>query len=364
MKSILGSKITLTLFGESHGDKIGAVIDGLCAGIKVDYDFIKECLNQRNPSIEGETTRIEDDDFEIVSGVFNGYTNGNSICILMNNTHFDSKSYMKESVRPSHSDYVSYIRNHGFNDYRGGGQFSGRLTAVIVAAGAIILKALETLNIEIGYHIKQCKNVLDRNFNNVIEDIKYLNTNKVLVLDDIYEKIKAEINQAKNNNDSIGGIIQTAICNLPVGLGEPLFDSLEGKLSNALFSIGGIKGVEFGLGFDFANKNGSEVNDPFRMDGNSIITKTNNNGGINGGMSNGMPVIFNCVIKPTPSIGKTQETININSRTNTTLKIQGKHDSAIVRRVGIVIKCICALVIADLLVTRYGTDVFYKGKLD
>ena len=365
MRNILGNNLTVTVFGESHGSHIGAIIDGITAGIKVDENFINECLAKRRPQGKGETARVEKDEYKIVSGVFNGYTTGSPLCIIIENNDTKSKDYslIKDLARPSHADYVANVKYNGFNDYRGGGHFSGRITASIVASGAILLKALEKLNIKIGCHIKKCGNILDKDFNDFDNEIDKVNNMLFPVINDVEEQMKEEINNAASNKDSIGGIIQTAITGLPVGLGEPMFSSLEGELSKAMFAIGGIKGIEFGLGFNFANLKGSEANDEFVIVDGKVKTKTNNNGGINGGISNGMPIVFNVAIRPTPSILKEQNTINMNTKQNDKLTIQGRHDPAIIRRINIVIRCMCALVISDMLITKYGQDVFLKESL-
>lgn len=365
MRNILGNNLTVTVFGESHGSHIGAIIDGITAGIKVDENFINECLAKRRPQGKGETARVEKDEYKIVSGVFNGYTTGSPLCIIIENNDTKSKDYslIKDLARPSHADYVANVKYNGFNDYRGGGHFSGRITASIVASGAILLKALEKLNIKIGCHIKKCGNILDKDFNDFDNEIDKVNNMIFPVINDVEEQMKEEINNAASNKDSIGGIIQTAITGLPVGLGEPMFSSLEGELSKAMFAIGGIKGIEFGLGFNFANVKGSEANDEFAIVDGKVKTKTNNNGGINGGISNGMPIVFNVAIRPTPSILKEQNTINMHTKQNDKLTIQGRHDPAIIRRINIVIRCMCALVISDMLITKYGQDVFLKESL-
>ena len=365
MRNILGNNLTVTVFGESHGSHIGAIIDGITAGIKVDENFINECLAKRRPQGKGETARVEKDEYKIVSGVFNGYTTGSPLCIIIENNDTKSKDYslIKDLARPSHADYVANVKYNGFNDYRGGGHFSGRITASIVASGAILLKALEKLNIKIGCHIKKCGNILDKDFNDFDNEIDKVNNMIFPVINDVEEQMKEEINNAASNKDSIGGIIQTAITGLPVGLGEPMFSSLEGELSKAMFAIGGIKGIEFGLGFNFANLKGSEANDEFVIVEGKVKTKTNNNGGIIGGISNGMPIVFNVAIRPTPSILKEQNTINMHTKQNDKLTIQGRHDPAIIRRINIVIRCMCALVISDMLITKYGQDVFLKESL-
>ena len=365
MSNILGNNLTLTIFGESHGSHIGCVIDGLCAGLKIDEDFIDQCLEKRRPKASIETSRVEKDKYQIVSGVFNGYTTGSSICIMIENSNISSKDYElnKDIARPGHADYVAFKKYHGFNDYRGGGSFSGRLTTPIVIAGSIILKQLEKLNIKIGSHISKIGDICDSNFSDYENEIELVNKKEFPTIDQIEEKMKLEIEKAKNESDSIGGIIETAIINLPVGLGDPMFDSLESKISSSIFSLGGIKGIEFGLGFDFASIKGSKANDPFIIKDGKVQTSSNNNGGINGGISNGMPITFKVVVKPTPSIYQAQKSINMKSNEETTIKIVGRHDPCIVRRVNIVIRCITALVIGDLLISRYGQEVFLKESL-
>ena len=365
MKNVIGNNLTVTIFGESHGSHIGAVIDGLTPGIKIDEDFINDCLTKRRPTSKIETARVEKDSYQIISGVFNNFTTGSPLCIIIENSNIKSKDYdsIKDLARPSHADYVANVKYHGFNDYRGGGHFSGRVTAAIVASGSILLKALEKFNINIGCHILKCGNVEDVNFKDFDTEINKVNQMDFPVISDVKENMEQEILKAAKDNDSIGGIIQTAITNLPVGLGDPMFSSLEGQLANAMFSIGAIKGIEFGLGFDFATKKASEANDEFKVENNKVITTSNHNGGINGGISNGMPIVFNVVVKPTPSISKTQNTINMNDLTNQTINIVGRHDPAIIRRINIVIRCMCAIIIADNLIARYGQDVFLKESL-
>ena len=362
MSNTLGNNLKVTVFGQSHGESIGCVIDGLCAGIKIDEDFIKTCLSYRRPSGIGETSRVELDNYKIVSGVFNGYTTGSAICVLIENSNIKSKDYdaIKDLARPSHADYVANVKYHGFNDYRGGGAFSGRLTTPLVVAGSIALKALESLNIKIASHIKQIGDVLDASFNDFDNEVDKVNNLSFPVILDVKEQMEKEIEAAAKDNDSIGGIIETAIVNLPVGVGDPMFDSIESLLSKAMFSIGAIKGIEFGLGFEFANVKGSLANDQFAIKDGKVVTLTNNNGGINGGISNGMPVTFNVVVKPTPSIYKTQQTINMKTLKEENINIVGRHDPCIVRRVNIVVRCVTALVIADMLIAKYGQEVFLK----
>ena len=364
MKNTLGQSVQITLFGESHGEAIGAVLDGMAPGIEIDLDFIRDQLSKRRPSSAIDTARQEQDKFSIVSGVFEGKTTGTPLCIIIPNEDKKSKDYskMRTLARPSHADYSAYCKYHGFEDYRGGGHFSGRITAPLVATGAIAIKALERLGIKIGTHILRCADVSDREFNNFSEDISTLGSLSFPVLSsECAEKMTEKILEAKKEQDSIGGVLQTAIIGMPSGVGEPWFDSVESMLSHALFSIGGIKGVEFGAGFALANMRGSQANDELEVVDGKIVTKTNNNGGINGGITNGMPIIFNCAVKPTPSISREQDTVDFVEYKNERLVIEGRHDPAIIRRACVVVDSICALVIADLLAQRYGTDVFLKG---
>lgn len=365
MKNTFGTNITLTLFGESHGEAIGAVLDGLPGGVRVDTDTIAELLSKRRPSSAIDTARREKDEFHIVSGVFDGKTTGTPLCILIPNEDKQSGDYrnLYGKARPSHADYAAFCKYHGFEDYRGGGHFSGRITAALVAAGGILLPMLEELGITVGTHIKSCASVKDRDFENIKKDIAHLNKSDFPVLDNQkMAEMTAEILRARSELDSVGGITETAVLGMPAGVGEPWFDSVEGLLSHALFSLGGVKGVEFGMGFEMAKSRGSLCNDEFRMDGKQVVTETNNNGGINGGITNGMPLIFRCAVKPTPSIARTQNTVDFLEKENVTLEILGRHDPAIVRRICPVIGSVTALVLCDLLATRYGTDIFLKGK--
>ncbi len=362
MKNSLGQSVILTLFGESHGPAVGAVIDGLSPGITVDEERIRHELSRRRPTGPLDTPRREKDAFRILSGVFGGKTTGTPLCIVIENENTRSSDYTYGPARPSHADYTAHCKYHGFEDYRGGGHFSGRITAALVAAGAILLQALEGLGINIATHILRCAGVDDRPFGDAEKDIAFLKTQPFPVLDESAGQKMAEgITETRKNGDSTGGKTQTAVCGLPAGLGEPWFDSVEGLLSHALFSLGGIKGIEFGLGFGFADKTGSACNDCFRMENGKTVTETNNNGGINGGITNGMPVIFNCAVKPTPSISIEQKTVDFVKGENTVLAVRGRHDPAIIRRICPVIDSVTALVISDILAQRYGTDVFTKG---
>ncbi len=358
MKNTFGNAITVTIFGESHGAEIGAVIDGLAPGIKVDTEYIEKALTLRRPHGRISTARQEGDKFRIVSGVFEGHTTGTPIAILIPNENTKSKDYkaIADLPRPSHADYAADVKYHGFQDYRGGGHFSGRITAALVAAGAIVNFALQNKGIYIGTHISSLHGVKDRGIQS-IDDIKLL-SNKLFpaLTEDTEEKMRAEIFKAGEAGDSVGGILETAVYGVGAGVGEPFFDSMESVLSHILFSVPAIKGVEFGAGFGFANMYGSEANDAFTLENGKVVTKTNNSGGINGGITNGMPITFRCAVKPTPSIFIEQDTVSLSRMENSPLKIEGRHDPAIIHRVRAVVDAAAAIAIADMLTVRFGTD--------
>lgn len=365
MKNTFGSSVCVTIFGESHGPQIGAVLDGMAPGIAVDEAYIEEKLALRRPSGAISTKRVEPDHFRILSGVYNGYTTGTPICIAIPNQDTRSKDYAatRYLARPGHADYTAFCKYHGFEDYRGGGHFSGRITAGLVACGAIALKALSAKGIRIGSHVASCAGIKDRIFEDYDKDIDQLESTDFAVLDkDAGEKMQAAIKEAARQGDSVGGILETVITGLPKGVGEPWFDSLEGVLAHALFSIPAVKGVEFGDGFAMADMRGSQTNDSFTMvdpkveGSDGIATKSNHNGGINGGISNGMPVLFRLAIKPTPTISIEQDTVDFDKKTNERLASRGRHDPAIVHRARIVADSVAALVICDMLAQRFGTD--------
>lgn len=362
MKNTFGQSISLTVFGESHGAGVGVVLDGLCSGLDVNDASIKTALSRRAPSTSTDTARRERDAYQILSGVFNGKTTGTPICIFIPNENTDSKAYEYGIARPSHADYTAFCKYGGYEDYRGGGHFSGRVTAGIVATGAILKDALKGLGISIGTHILECANVRDNEFNDIQNEVLSLDCAKFPVLnEDKAKEMIACVEQAKANLDSVGGITQTAIVGLPAGVGEPMFDSVEGMLSHAMFAIGAVKGIEFGKGFQLGKMLGSSANDAFVIEDGKVKTSTNNNGGINGGITNGMPVVFNLAIKPTPSIAKKQNTVDFVNGKQSEIEIVGRHDPAIVRRICPVVDSVSALVVCDLLAQRYGTDVFKKG---
>ena len=357
MKNTFGNNVSVTLFGESHGNSIGAVIDGLPAGITVDEEFIARKLEQRKPVGKISTPRKEEDRFTIQSGVYNGKTTGTPICITIPNENTRSKDYTYGVARPGHADYTAYSKYNGFEDFRGGGHFSGRVTAGLVAAGAIAIDLLSKKGIKIATHIKNCAGVEDADFNNYESDISALNNKLFAVLDDSKgEEMQKKIEATALQQDSVGGVLETVVTGIPAGVGEPWFDSVESVLSHALFSIPGIKGVEFGCGFNCAYMTGSQMNDSFFVEEGTIKTKSNNNGGINGGITNGMPIIFRSAVKPTPSISKEQATVNFVTKENVKTEIHGRHDPCIVHRARVVVDSITAISICDLLSQKFGTD--------
>lgn len=361
MNNTFGRSATLTVFGESHGVSIGAVLDGLPSGEAIDWDAVRAEMARRAPGRNAmSTARSEADAFEIQSGFFNGYTTGTPICAVIRNGDHHSKDYdqLRHTMRPGHADYSGKIRYDGFNDYRGGGHFSGRLTAPIVLAGAVASQILGRRGIFVGAHILQIGTVHDAAFNPLGEDeavFTDLKKETLPVLDKTKQKaMESEIMHAKGDLDSVGGIIECMVTGLPAGLGDPLFDSVESALSHMMFSIPAVKGIEFGDGFALASMRGSAANDPFYYDGTAVKTKTNHNGGINGGITNGMPVLFRTVIKPTPSIGQKQETIDTDTKKNCTLEIKGRHDPCIVQRAVPVIEAAASWTILDIVMTRKG----------
>ena len=365
MNNTFGKHITLTLFGESHGPEIGCVIDGLRPGLRVDEDHIAHRLALRRPAGAISTARVEPDPFRIVSGVWQGRTTGTPLCILIPNRDVKSGDYvnLKTIPRPGHADYAGAVKYKGFADPRGGGHFSGRLTAPLVAAGAIFLAALAERGVRIGTHAARCAGIADRPFGDLAADLEALDRAPFPVLDrERGEAMRAAVLAAAAAGDSVGGVLETAVTGLPAGLGAPWFDTVEGLLAHALFAIPAVKGVEFGDGFALADMRGSEANDCFRLEPDAsdgapsaprgrVVTETNHNGGVNGGLTNGMPLIFRTAIKPTPSIAAPQRTLDLATGEQTELRIAGRHDPCIVPRARAVQDAVTAHVVLDLLET-------------
>ena len=347
-------KTEYTIFGESHGEAIGVVIENLPSGIEIDNDFILREMKRRQAKKGGLTTpRIESDVPEILSGVFEGKTTGTPLCAIIINDNTRSKDYEKDLLRPSHADYTGNVRYKGFNDYRGGGHFSGRLTAPLVFAGAVAKLILKKKGIYVGTHILQTGNVKDDKFDEKMLSKEYFEAiakkDFAVINDEKGEEMKALIQKAREELTSVGGIIECAVIGMPVGVGSPDKDNLEGVISKNIFRVPAVKGIEFGLGFGFADAYGHEVNDEFCINDGKIETKTNNNGGILGGISNGMPIVFKTVIKPTPSIAREQNTVDISDMTETKIVIKGRHDPCILSRASVVIESAAALSVLEAL---------------
>ena len=356
MSGMWGSKIKLSIFGESHGNAIGITIDGLPAGFSIDMDKIMMEMARRAPGKSLlSTPRKESDIPEILSGYFEGKTTGTPLCAIIRNSNTKSKDYskLKDVMRPGHADYTGAVRYKGFNDYRGGGHFSGRITAPLVFAGAICKQILEVKGIIVSAHINSIGKIKDCSFLESDISDELLNSFKEkelpLINTKLEDEMRQEILRARSSGDSIGGTIECAILGVSPGIGDPFFDSVESTLAHLMFSVPAVKGIEFGKGFDISKMRGSEANDEYYLENGNIKTKTNNNGGILGGITNGMPIIFNVAIKPTASIFKEQNAVNIVTMEETTLCIEGRHDPCIVQRALPVIEAVAAIGITELM---------------
>jgi len=351
MENSLGKLFTITSFGESHGRCVGTIIDGCPAGLAITEEDIQRQVDKRKPGVGiAATGRAEEDKVEVLAGIFNGRTTGAPICLVIWNKDIDSSEYEKTKflLRPGHADYTAFIKYGGFNDFRGGGRFSGRITAGLVMAGAIAKKLLNLIGIEVLAHTIEIGGVKaePRGFDQIRENI---DKNPVKCADlKAAEAMAKAIETVKQEGDSIGGIIEGIALNVPVGLGEPVFDTLDGDLAKALLAIPAVKGVEFGSGFSAARKRGSENNDPFTIRNGKIVTVTNNAGGILGGISNGMPIVVRVAIKPTSSIAKSQPTVNIKDMKTASLTVKGRHDVCIVPRAVPVVEAMMAVTLGDL----------------
>ena len=365
MKNSFGSALGLTIFGESHGPAIGAVLDGLAAGVPVDEAALAALMDKRRARGDGlSTARVEADAVRILSGVVGGHSTGTPIALLIENKNTRSADYAATAalLRPGHADYTAYARYRGFQDARGGGHFSGRITAGLVAGGGIVLGALQRAGVRIVTHIAHCAGVADTPFAAADEaalaaqaDALEARGAAFALLDEAAEApMQAAIRAAGAEGDSVGGVLETAILGLPAGVGEPFFDSVESVLAHMAFAVPAVKGIEFGAGFAFAEMRGSEANDPLHIEGGRVVTATNHNAGVNGGLANGMPVVFRTAVKPTPSIYKQQQTVDLAAGADAALRIQGRHDPCIVPRAAVVQTCAAALAVGDLLTARYG----------
>ncbi len=356
MSSTWGNKIKISVFGGSHTEAIGVNIEGLPAGEKIDMDEILVQMKRRAPGQDKTATaRKEADEPHVLSGLLDGVLTGAPFCAVIYNTNQRSKDYsnLKIRPRPGHSDYTAYLRYNASNDIRGGGHFSGRLTAPIVFAGALIRQLLEKKGIVIGAHAASIGGAKDVQFSLTdvnAEQLNSLNREYFSVISsDAKEKMYAAVESARIKEDSVGGIIECAAVGVPAGLGDPMFGGVENLISSSVFGVPAVKGIEFGAGFSVAEMLGSENNDEFYYDENGIIkTRTNNCGGILGGITNGMPIVFRCAVKPTPSIGLEQNTVNLETHKNDKLIITGRHDPCIVPRAIPVIESAMAIALGEL----------------
>lgn len=350
MQNSIGRLFTVTSFGESHGRCVGAIIDGCPAGLALtEADIQGELDRRRAGESAASTSRLEQDRVEILAGVTDGYTTGAPICLLIWNRDIDAADYesIRYRLRPGHADYTSHVKYGGFGDWRGGGRFSGRITASFVMAGAVAKKLLERLGVEIVAHTVEIGGIVAKPVE--FDEIrKRVDSDPLRCADPAASKeMTGLIARTKDAGDSLGGIIEGIARNLPVGLGEPVFDNLDGDLAKALLAIPAVKGVEFGAGFAAARKKGSENNDAFILQDGRIVTVTNNAGGILGGISNGMPVVARIAVKPTSSIAAEQATVDIQKMTGASISVGGRHDVCIVPRAVPVVEAMMALVLCD-----------------
>ena len=356
MSSTYGDKIKISVFGESHGNGIGVVIDGLPAGEKIDMEQVLVQMARRAPGRDKTATpRKESDLPRVLSGMLGDVLTGAPLAAVIENTNTRSGDYgnLLDCPRPGHSDYTAFVRYGGCNDVRGGGHFSGRITAPIVFAGAVCRQLLEKQGIRIAAHIASIGSVSDLRFDPVSiggDLLERLSASPFALIDEgARDAMRAEIEAARLDLDSVGGTIECAVTGLPAGIGEPMFDGVEGAVAKAVFAIPAIKGVEFGAGFELARMRGSQSNDPFRFSDGRVTTETNNCGGILGGITDGMPLIFRAAVKPTPSIARTQRTVNLRTGENAELEIKGRHDPCIVPRAVPVVEAAAATALINLM---------------
>lgn len=346
--TLTGLALRLSIFGQSHSEAIGMTLDGLPAGLPIDLEKLQAFLNRRAPGQnDWSTPRREEDRPEFLCGLRDGYTCGAPLTAIIRNTNTRSRDYtqLKITPRPGHADYTAEVKYRGFQDYSGGGHFSGRLTAPLCIAGGVLKQMLEQRGITIDARIESIAGIRDESlFTASVADKAF-----PVVNDMIGEQMREAIQAARAEGDSVGGVIECVVRGLPVGVGEPMFDGLENRIARTVFAVPAVKGIEFGAGFAAANMRGSENNDPFTVCGGTIETLTNNAGGILGGISDGMPVVFRAAIKPTPSIAKEQQSVNLNTMQPEALRITGRHDPCIVPRAVPVIEAAAALAISDLI---------------
>ncbi|MGN0498568.1 MAG: chorismate synthase [Acutalibacteraceae bacterium] len=350
-----GNKVKISIFGESHGAGIGVVLDGIKPGVKLDMDELLLNMGRRAPGKDkAATPRKEADTPNILSGVLDGVTTGAPICCVIENTNTRSGDYgnILSKPRPGHADYTGFMRYNGYNDIRGGGHFSGRLTAPLVFAGSVCRQVLKLDGVKIASHIYSVNTVNDTPFDPINIDnslIERLNQKSFPLIDEsVEDEMRSVIESARLSQDSVGGIIECCATGLKPGLGSPMFEGVENVISSVMFGVPAVKGIEFGAGFDITKMHGSRSNDPFKYENGQVVTSSNNNGGILGGITTGMPIILRAAIKPTASISQQQNTVDLQTKENTTLVINGRHDPCIVSRASVVIESALALALINL----------------
>ena len=354
MSGTWGDKIKFSIFGESHGVAIGGVLDGIEAGTKIDFDKIDVEMKRRNHRAFYSTSRNEKDEYEILSGVKDGIVTGSPIAFMIRNKDQHSSDYVDLNTipRPGHADYPAVVKFGGFNDFRGGGHFSGRITAPLTLAGSIARQILEKDGVKIVSHIYSVGTVKSRSILDAplsAAKIEELHSMEFPVLDSsTKDKMAEEITKYKSDCNSVGGIIECAVYGIAAGIGSPFFASVESELSRMMFSIPAVKGIEFGKGFEISAMNGYDANDEYTIKNGMVQTTSNNNGGILGGITNGMPIVFRVAIKPTPSIFKTQNTVNLKTNSNDEITLKGRHDACIVPRALAVVEAGTALVLLNM----------------
>ena len=359
MSSTYGESLKLSIFGQSHGPAIGMTLDGIPAGLPVDVEKLQSFLNRRAPGQnDWSTPRKEEDRPEFLGGVLDGYTCGAPIAAVIynKNTRSDDYDNLKDCPRPGHADYTAQIKYGGYQDAAGGGHFSGRLTAPLCIAGGLCKQWLEEMGIHVGAHIYTIQGMDDTAFNPLSPQFDSISSEFPVINDEMGQLMKERINTARSHSDSVGGMIECAITGLPAGLGEPMFGGVESRIAQIVYGIPAVKGIEFGAGLAFAYDPGSEMNDPYCVENGKITAATNNAGGILGGITTSLPVIFRVIMKPTPSISKPQQSVSISKMENTPLVVKGRHDPCIVPRAVPVVEAAAAIAIYDLILGNTQTD--------
>ncbi|MBQ9940846.1 MAG: chorismate synthase [Clostridia bacterium] len=349
-----GTALKVSIFGQSHSDAIGVTIEGIPPGFEIDTQKILDFCQRRAPGNSSVSTKRKEADIpRFISGIVDGKTCGAPICAIIENGDFRSRDYdkLKTVPRPSHADYPAFVKFEGYNDIRGGGQFSGRLTAPLCIAGGIALQVLSSMGIKIGAHIYEIDGIKDASYHpvDVTEKDFKLQDGFPTLTKESGEKMEKAILSARNNGDSVGGIIECAVVGMDAGYGSPMFEGVENVISQAVFAIPAVKGIEFGAGFDTARKKGSENNDSYVIKDEKVTTLTNNCGGISGGITNGMPIIFRAAFKPTPSVAKTQNSVNLETLENCEVLIEGRHDPCVVPRAVPVVEAAAAIAVCDII---------------